>query len=240
MENYSKGDNVEVELEVSVPGCHDNTSKMVVNPNTKMRDILTVALNKFKTEEQQLWIGSGPAAVKAVSCVEVIKRRNRNLQQITQLAYKRVEEYWEPKLEGLDRLRVTREVPTVVILLSKQPLDPSLSGYQAPGSLGDDFCKPDVQQRRRRKEPRGRYGDKNVPRDHKTQNMTQVYKGENGERGMPEEGEALRGGRGTRGRGKGGHRMATDARKRSDSSGGGGGGRGKLGRGSGEITEINS
>lgn len=220
VENYSKGENVDVELKVFVPGCIRDASRIVVSPSTKMRDIITVALDRLKTEEQLLWIGSGPAAVKAVSCVEVVKRRIKTLHQITQLAYKMVEEYWDPKQEGLDRLKVTREVPTVVILLSKQPLDPSVPGYQPPGSLGDDFCKQQTQQRRHRKDPRGRYEDKDgTSRYYKDQN-TNGFRGENGDL----LGEALSLAQRTRGRG--GHRTAAYSQKQF-SSGVGGSSKGK-------------
>jgi ribonuclease P/MRP protein subunit RPP25 len=40
----------------------------------------------------------------------------------------RVEEYWEPKEEGLDQLVVTREIPTIHILLSREPLDQNEPG----------------------------------------------------------------------------------------------------------------
>lgn len=191
---------MELALEVSVPGCHSDTTTMLVTPSTKMRDMITTALTKFKSEGQQLWVGTGTAAVKAVSCVEVIKRRTANLHQITQLVYKRVEEYWEPKWDGLDRLKVTREVPTIVILLSKTPLDSSLPGYQAPGTLTGDFCRVDAQQRRRYKPPRGRHVEGVVHSgQYKNRNITsQLNEGgerqEEGPRGTPKVQERGRGG----------------------------------------------
>ena len=44
------------------------------------------------------------------------------------LTASRVEEYWEPQLEDLDRLVVEREVPTIHILLSKDPLNSAEPG----------------------------------------------------------------------------------------------------------------
>ncbi|KAK8379569.1 hypothetical protein O3P69_019483 [Scylla paramamosain] len=98
-------------------------------------------------------LASGVATSKAITCIQIVKRRHTHtLHQLTALAYRRVYEYWEPKMQGLDTLKVTREVPSVVILLSKAPLDPALPGYQAPGSLGEDF--------RRREERRGGRGNR--------------------------------------------------------------------------------
>ncbi|XP_050693899.1 ribonuclease P protein subunit p25-like protein [Eriocheir sinensis] len=75
--------------------------------------------------------GSGAAAGRVVACVEAVKRRHRHgLHQLTALGYRRVDEYWEGKTEGLDTLRVTREVPGLMVLLSKATIDPSLPGPQ--------------------------------------------------------------------------------------------------------------
>ncbi|XP_047480282.1 ribonuclease P protein subunit p25-like protein [Penaeus chinensis] len=150
MENYSKGENIEHELVFKVPGCLEQTSHVKVTPSAKIRDTITIALDKLKTETQLLFVGSGPAAGKAVSCAEITKKRMKNLHQITHLCYRIVQEYWDPKSDGLDRLCVTREIPTVAILLSKEPLDSSVPGYQAPGSAGDEFWKHDSQAKRRR------------------------------------------------------------------------------------------
>ena len=44
------------------------------------------------------------------------------------LNFNRVEEIWHPTIEGLDELKVVRELPAVLILLSLDPLDPTLPG----------------------------------------------------------------------------------------------------------------
>ncbi|XP_045598685.2 DNA/RNA-binding protein ALBA1 isoform X1 [Procambarus clarkii] len=188
-------------------------------------------VTRLKTDQQQLWIGSGPAAVKAVSCVEVIKKRIANLHQITRLVYKnRVEEYWEPKLDGLDRLRVVREVPTIVILLSKDPLDSSVFGYQAPGTLGDDFCKFDAQQKRRHKEPRGRHENRNGgSSNHRSQNVTGKFRGYH-DGGHWEGGNGQREKQRVNERGRGGHRRTVESKQRF---GGGGASDGSVAGGDG-------
>jgi ribonuclease P/MRP protein subunit RPP25 len=42
----------------------------------------------------------------------------------------RIEEYWDPVLQGLDQIVVTRRVPAVHILLTLDEIDPKTSGYQ--------------------------------------------------------------------------------------------------------------
>ncbi|KAK3870012.1 hypothetical protein Pcinc_024719 [Petrolisthes cinctipes] len=161
MEHYTKGENVEigVEVEKCLPVCVEGVQVLMVHPSTKMRDIIEVALDTLKTCEQVVWVGSGPAVVKVVMGAEVTKRRVKNLHQLTRPTCMRVEEYWEPKLEGLDTIKVTREVPALVILLSKVSLDPTLLGYQEPGTLGEDFCRGDRKQRKQRRNWRARDGD---------------------------------------------------------------------------------
>jgi len=46
--------------------------------------------------------------------------------------YHRCEELWIPKLEGLDQLKIVRNIPAIHILLSRKPLDAQEAGYQAP------------------------------------------------------------------------------------------------------------
>jgi hypothetical protein len=42
----------------------------------------------------------------------------------------RIEEYWDPVLNGLDQIVVTRRVPAVHILLTLDAIDVQTSGYQ--------------------------------------------------------------------------------------------------------------
>lgn len=43
-------------------------------------------------------------------------------------SYFRCEEFWEPQLDGLERLVVNREIPIIHILLSIDPVDISEPG----------------------------------------------------------------------------------------------------------------
>ncbi|GFX31906.1 ribonuclease P protein subunit p25-like protein [Trichonephila clavipes] len=79
--------------------------------------------------------GCGDAIEKTISCVEITKAKFKSLHQITKLSVLSVQEFWEPKNPDLDRLQVTREIPTVSILLCKDRLDSNELGYQAPTNV---------------------------------------------------------------------------------------------------------
>ncbi|CAI5661503.1 ribonuclease P protein subunit p25-like protein isoform X3 [Oreochromis niloticus] len=84
---------------------------------------------------QVIFTASGKGVSKAITCAEIVKRRVKGLHQLTQLLYGTVEEVWEPlePTAGLDSLTVSRNLPVIWILLSKDPLDSNQPGYQAPG-----------------------------------------------------------------------------------------------------------
>ncbi|XP_053386134.1 ribonuclease P protein subunit p25-like [Mercenaria mercenaria] len=145
MENYEKGEVQEVE-EPPVFTLGNKDVHMRVAAGSKIRNLMGYAMKKIKEPDtkQLCWSGSGKAITKTVSCAEIMKRKIKGLHQITEIRKRRVEEYWEPKIEGLERLKVNRDIPAISILLSKEPLDKEHSGYQAPGSF-DEFWKDVVQ-----------------------------------------------------------------------------------------------
>ncbi|XP_033762054.1 ribonuclease P protein subunit p25-like protein [Pecten maximus] len=136
MENYTKGEVHEVPTSVPFP-LENSGVEMKVTAGSKIRNLLGYSMKKIKEPEvkQMTWNASGPAIPKAISCAEIMKRKNKSLHQITRLMNRRIEEYWEPKVDGLDRLKVNRDIPAIYILLSKIPVDTADPGYQAPGSL---------------------------------------------------------------------------------------------------------
>merc|ERR1712190_417436 len=75
---------------------------------------------------------TGNALTKAVTSAEVIKRRFKGLHQITKLGSQEIVDEYEPLEEGLDKVTESRNLPFVEIKLSKDPLDTSDKGYQAP------------------------------------------------------------------------------------------------------------
>ncbi|KAL2088831.1 hypothetical protein ACEWY4_015730 [Coilia grayii] len=90
---------------------------------------------------QVVFCGSGRAVTKTITCAEIMKRKLGGLHQLTKLCYKGVREVWESQDAGGSggggggEVTVHRTVPSVSILLSKDPLDPREPGYQPPETL---------------------------------------------------------------------------------------------------------
>ncbi|XP_052095495.1 ribonuclease P protein subunit p25-like protein [Mytilus californianus] len=145
MEQYDKG---EVRMVEAPPIfiLNETGIEMKVNAGSKIRNLMGFAMKKMKepTIKQMTWNGSGNAMNKAISCAEIMKRKIKGLHQISKVYYRRIEEYWEPKIEGLERLKVNRDIPAISILLSKEALDSTDLGYQAPGSY-NAFWKSEEQ-----------------------------------------------------------------------------------------------
>ncbi|XP_071445993.1 ribonuclease P protein subunit p25-like protein isoform X2 [Hetaerina americana] len=142
MENYTRGNSKEAPLEredIPIDCLPEKFLWMKVKPGSKMRNVLGYASSAFKDERVVLWSGSGPAIIKAISCAEIMKRKYKNLHQITRICFHKHEETWEPIKDGLDKLLATREVPTIHIMLSKESLDKSQLGYQGPGDVNSSF-----------------------------------------------------------------------------------------------------
>uniref|UniRef100_A0A8D8XGG4 Ribonuclease P protein subunit p25-like protein n=1 Tax=Cacopsylla melanoneura TaxID=428564 RepID=A0A8D8XGG4_9HEMI len=161
MENYSKGSNEEEPWDlskVSIPSIPEDITWMKVSPGAKMRNLLEFALKDFKDKDQILWSGSGPAINKTISCAEIMKHKFSSVHQISTVCYRKVIEYWDPLIDALDQLKVTRDIPTIHILLSKQLLDTTVSGYQDPGNKSvfwkTPYGTPGSNQRPRRNQNR--------------------------------------------------------------------------------------
>merc|ERR1712232_1459649 len=75
---------------------------------------------------------TGNALTKAVTLAEVVKRRFKGLHQITSIGQQEIIDEWEPKEEGLDKVTTTKNIPSIEITLSKEALDTTDKGYQAP------------------------------------------------------------------------------------------------------------
>ncbi|XP_057689263.1 ribonuclease P protein subunit p25-like protein [Corythoichthys intestinalis] len=160
MENYSKVRSVEHPsvCPFSVPA---DTPEVRVKDGSKIRNLLRFALGRMEAKpkvdeegeevseadrgppgpparplcRQLVFTASGKGVSKAITCAELVKKRIRGLHQQTSLASNTLTDVWEPlePAAGLDGLTVSRKLPVIWILLSKDPLDQSLPGYQAPG-----------------------------------------------------------------------------------------------------------
>ncbi|XP_052003055.1 ribonuclease P protein subunit p25-like protein [Xyrauchen texanus] len=161
MENYKKAHTVEQPCHCPFPDLPTDTPEVRVKDGSKIRNLMRFALSRFEEKavsaehtsiqegstattssgeklcQQIVFTGVGPSVAKAITCVEIMKRRIHGLNQHTKLAYRTVQEVWEP-LEpeaGLDSLTVNRNVPCLWVLLSRDSLDKNQPGYQAPGSF---------------------------------------------------------------------------------------------------------
>ncbi|XP_069820982.1 ribonuclease P protein subunit p25-like protein [Dendropsophus ebraccatus] len=137
MENYKKVRVEEKPPEPPFSSLPPDIIEMKVKDGSKIRNLMGFAMGKMESEEvrQMMFSGSGKALSKTITCVEIMKRRLKDLHQITKIFYRQTEEIWEPIVPevGLDPLTVKRNSPSICVLLSKDPLDTAESGYQAPG-----------------------------------------------------------------------------------------------------------
>ncbi|XP_077555537.1 ribonuclease P protein subunit Rpp25 [Haemaphysalis longicornis] len=136
MENYTKGESIEETMgPLPFTDLRDDFVHMKVQPNSKLRNLLEYANKAFQNDSkrQMVFTGSGHALAKTITCVEILKRKHRDVHQVNKILYKKVEDCWEPKSPELDRLKIVREIPTIHILLSRDPVDTTQLGYQAPG-----------------------------------------------------------------------------------------------------------
>ncbi|CAH0720740.1 unnamed protein product, partial [Brenthis ino] len=136
MENYFKGKNVEEELErckIPINNIPNNFLWMQVKGGSKMTNLISHAAGiiEDKAATAVVWSGAGVAIAKAISCAEILKRQYSIRHQVTKLSYKSVEEYWEPKVDGLETIVVKRQIPVIHILLSTEEIqDINQLGYQ--------------------------------------------------------------------------------------------------------------
>ncbi|XP_049585428.1 ribonuclease P protein subunit p25-like protein [Syngnathus scovelli] len=183
MENYSKVRSTE-QPSVCPFSLVADTPEVRVKEGSKIRNLLRYALSRVETKPQAekdgegevdeappgrplcrqlVFTASGKGVSKAITCAEVVKRRVRGLHQLTSLASTTLTDVWEP-LEaavGLDSITVSRKLPVIWILLSKDPLDHNLPGYQAPGRCDNLWTRDEKEEvgAYKRKRGGGRSGD---------------------------------------------------------------------------------
>ncbi|XP_069482932.1 ribonuclease P protein subunit p25-like protein [Ambystoma mexicanum] len=137
MENYTKSKTVEKPMPLPFPGLPPDITHMKVKDGSKIRNLMGYAIAKMESDavRQILFSGTGQAVSKAITCVEIMKRRVKGLHQITKLFFCQIEEIWDPIVPevGLEGLTVKRNLPSMCVLLSKDGLDTQEPGYQPPG-----------------------------------------------------------------------------------------------------------
>lgn len=128
----------------------------------RMRNYITYAMTLLqeKEAEQIVFKAMGRAINKAVTIVELIKRRIVGLHQITSITSADVIDTYEPLEEGLLPLENTRHVSMITVTLSKKELDTENVGYQMP--IPKEHVKAVMETYYEERSPtgrgRGRYG----------------------------------------------------------------------------------
>uniref|UniRef100_A0A8C5A3Z4 DNA/RNA-binding protein Alba-like domain-containing protein n=1 Tax=Gadus morhua TaxID=8049 RepID=A0A8C5A3Z4_GADMO len=137
MENYRKASTEEDPARCPFLHLPAGTPQVLVKDGSKIRNIVGFALSRGDRPPEGgttagvpiVFTATGKGISKAITCAEMVKRRLRGgggVHQRTELQYRAVRELWEP-LEpgaGLDGLTVSRNVPALWILLSRDPLEP--------------------------------------------------------------------------------------------------------------------
>ncbi|XP_019891179.1 ribonuclease P protein subunit p25-like protein [Musca domestica] len=144
MMHYRKGENVEKPLTKDDLPFEDFLPKgsdflwMHVNGGTKVNNVVTYAKNALDKGEHKniVWSGHGGGVVKTISCAEIIKR-SYPLYQVTRMCYTSVEEHWKPQMEGLEEIVAHRQIPSLHIYMSLEPIDDNVAGLQKPNSKTD-------------------------------------------------------------------------------------------------------
>lgn len=130
------------------PGLDAGVLEMRVKEGSKIRNLMGFAMARVQGGgdgqpqgsglRQVVFSGSGRAVTKTITCAEIMKRKVGDLHQLTKLRYKVVREVWESTEGGGSAAlgtTVQRTVPSISILLSKDPLDPLEPGYQPPEAV---------------------------------------------------------------------------------------------------------
>ncbi|NXA08783.1 RPP25 protein, partial [Sapayoa aenigma] len=150
MENFRKVRTSEEEMPLPFPNLPPDVVQMKVKEGSKIRNLMNFAMAQMelKGSRQIIFSGCGRAVTKTITCVEIMKRKLGGLHQVTKVRYKTVLEVWENQEllpdSPAQNLTVHKNVPSICILLSRDPLDPNQTGYQPPepqrglGEAGED------------------------------------------------------------------------------------------------------
>ncbi|XP_075934108.1 ribonuclease P protein subunit p25-like [Anarhichas minor] len=147
-EGFKKVCRTEEDSPCPFPGLASGVLEMRVKEGSKIRNLMGFAMTRMQGEKgvsgggvsggglrQVVFTGSGRAVTKTITCAEIMKRKVGSLHQLTKLQYKVVKEVWESSEGGTSEMTVHRTVPSISVLLSKDPLDPQEPGYQPPETL---------------------------------------------------------------------------------------------------------
>ncbi|CAO3592623.1 unnamed protein product [Absidia cylindrospora] len=107
-----------------------------IGPNTAIKRLVDMGLEKLKEHSNIIVVAKGKTINKAITTVEIIKRRlNGTLHQYNQIGKVTLTEQWTPINDNeLDKIAVDTMLPVIIIHLSSTPLPEldSTATYQAP------------------------------------------------------------------------------------------------------------
>ncbi|XP_056334569.1 LOW QUALITY PROTEIN: ribonuclease P protein subunit p25b [Danio aesculapii] len=137
---------LEDELCCPFPNLPAGVLEMRVKEGSKIRNLMGFSMARMQDGaalRQVVFSGSGRAVTKTITCAEIMKRKMPGLHQISKLQYRGLREVWESQDRGDAQMTVHRTLPSISILLSKDPLDPLEPGYQPPEDHQDLPLKQD-------------------------------------------------------------------------------------------------
>lgn len=137
----------EDELCCPFPNLPTGVLEMRVKEGSKIRNLMGFSMARMQDGaalRQVVFSGSGRAVTKTITCAEIMKRKMPGLHQISRLQYRGLREVWESREGGDAQVTVHRTLPSISILLSKDPLDPLEPGYQPPEDP-QDLLEPGYQ-----------------------------------------------------------------------------------------------
>ncbi|CAJ1007845.1 putative Alba [Leishmania naiffi] len=125
-ENHERAEGAENEVRVTAThGQHSYISYVIA--------VLNGEDGKARNDTVRI-SGMGGAIYNAVNIAEIVKRRIVGLYQVTELGSELVRDEYEPidRNQNPENVVVERKVSTILITLSRNPLDKTNPGYQDP------------------------------------------------------------------------------------------------------------
>lgn len=145
-----------------------------VKGSTKLTNVIEFAKDALDKGEHRdvVWTASGGGVIKAISCAEILKR-SYPVHQVTRICYRkyvifnikflqsilnfRVNEYWQPQIDGLEEIVASRQIPCIHIWQSLDVISTDTLGYQNGSSKTDFYVEkpPRKEHRPKSGQPKG-------------------------------------------------------------------------------------
>ncbi|GMT19118.1 hypothetical protein PFISCL1PPCAC_10415 [Pristionchus fissidentatus] len=157
MDNYVISDTEEDEdpLLPFPPSIIQSARVFNVNKNTKVQSMVESATNLLKEGHTCYFRGEDDASSKAITIVEIIKRNSGLiLFQWNEMGLVKKIHYWNSLIEGLSRLKVAIQKPSMFILLSTTPFEAGSANIQC--TLEEEEKPVKSEKREERKQNRGK------------------------------------------------------------------------------------